>query len=95
MRSTKFAASTLAIVLGLAGVNAIGFPEVAIAQQQTSELDRAIAEGYRLFKEGSAESLRKAIGQFEKALELARSAKFQDKQALSLLFLGRLYDDLG
>ena len=39
MRSNLFA-SGLAIVLGFAGVSAIGFPEVAIAQQQTSELDR-------------------------------------------------------
>ena len=62
---------------------------------KTSELDRAIVEGTRLFKEGSAESLRKAIGQFEKALELARSAQAKDKQALSLLALGRPYSTLG
>jgi hypothetical protein len=46
-------------------------------QQQTSEIDRAINKGTRLFKEGSAESLRKAIVQFEKALELARSSLHQ------------------
>ncbi len=94
-RSVKVAASALAIVLSLMGIEAIGFPEVAIAQQQTSEIDRAIDEGFRLFKEGSAESLRKAIGQFEKALELARSAKAQDKQSLLLLALGTLHNALG
>jgi hypothetical protein len=87
MRSKLFA-SGLAIVLGVGSpmVGAIGFPEGAIAQQNTSEIDRAIGEGIRLFKEGRVESLRKAIGQFEKALELARSAQVKDKQALALFF---------
>jgi CHAT domain-containing protein/Tfp pilus assembly protein PilF len=95
MRSNIFA-SGLAVVLGMGSpiVSAVVMPEVAIAQQ-TSEIDRAIAEGDRLFKEGSAESSRKAIGQFEKALELARSNKVQDKQALCLFFLGRLHQVLG
>jgi CHAT domain-containing protein len=95
MRSNIFA-SGLAIVLGVGSpiVSAVVSPEVAIAQQ-TSEIDRAIEEGMKLRQEGSTESLRKAISQFEKALELARSAKVQDKQALALFFLGRLNDDLG
>ena len=91
--------SGLAIALAFSGViaPAMGQPiDRTIAQvDKTSELDRAIAEGFRLFKEGSAESLRKAIGQFEKALELARSAQAKDKQAFSLLALGRLYEVLG
>ena len=91
--------SGLAIALAFSGVIApvVGQPiDWTIAQvDKTSELDRAIAEVTRLFKEGSAESLRKEIGQFEKALELARSTQAKDKQALSLLFLGRIYDDLG
>ena len=66
-----------------------------MAQQNTSEIDKAIAEGDLLFKEGSGESRRKAIGYYEKALELARSAKAQGKQALSLLALGRLHNSLG
>jgi len=98
MRS-HFITSGLAIALAFSGViaPAMGQPiDRTIAQvEKTSEIDRAIVEGNRLFKEGSAESLRKAIGQFEKALELARSAQAKDKQALSLSFLGRLYDVLG
>jgi tetratricopeptide (TPR) repeat protein len=39
--------------------------------------------------------LRKAIAQFEQAVELARLAKAQDQQALSLLLLGRIYSALG
>ena len=91
--------SGLAIALAFSGVIApvVGQPiDRTIAQvDKTSEIDRAIAEGLRLLQEGSAESLRKAIGQFEKALELARSAQAKDKQALSLLALGRLYSALG
>jgi tetratricopeptide (TPR) repeat protein len=88
-------AIAVGIAVGSPVVGAIAFPEMTIAQEQTSEIDRAIKEGTRLFQEGSAESLRKAIGQFEKALELARSSKAQDKQALSLLALGRIFDLLG
>jgi hypothetical protein len=86
MTLVKLASWAMAVGLAVGSpvVGTIAFPAGAIAQAQTSELDQAIAEGYRLFQEGSAESLRKAIGQFEKALELARSAKAQDKQALSL-----------
>lgn len=95
MRSNLFALG-LIIVMGVGSpmVGAIGFPEEAISQQSTSEIDRAIAEGSRLFEEGSKESLRKAIGQVEKALELARSAKAKDKQALSLFFFGKALSGL-
>jgi CHAT domain-containing protein/Flp pilus assembly protein TadD len=82
-------------VLGLHVPQVIAVPTAQVNQQEMSEIDQAIAEGMRLFNEGSAESLRKAIVQFEKALELARSAKAQDKQAVSLSFLGYIYDALG
>jgi len=97
MTLVKLASWAMAVGLAVGSpvVGTIAFPAGAIAQEQTSELDRAIAEGIRLFQEGSAESLRKAIVQLEKALELARSAQAKDKQALSLFWLGRLNDDLG
>ena len=87
--------SGLAIALAFSGVTApaMGQPiDWTIAQvDKTSELDRAIAEVTRLFKEGSAESLRKEIGQFEKALELARSVQVKDKQASTLVWLGYIH----
>ena len=71
-RSMKVAASAfLAIVLGLAEEEAIGFAEGAIAQEQTSALEQSIEEGKRLLKEGSAKSLRQAIVKFEKAIDLS------------------------
>jgi tetratricopeptide (TPR) repeat protein len=98
MRSQHFISSILMMTLVVLGRN---LPEAGQViemstekRSQTSELDRAIAEGFRLFKEGSAVSLRKVIGQFEKALGLDRSAKAQGEPLESLLFLGRLYADL-
>ncbi|WNZ44105.1 tetratricopeptide repeat protein [Leptolyngbya boryana CZ1] len=86
------------LVLGLvSGVLMLEHPGIAqtIAQNSTSEIDEAIAEGTRLFKEGSATSLRKAISLFERSLQLSRSAQALDKQAGSALALGRIYDLLG
>ena len=74
---------------------AIANPAAQVVQRNTSDIDAAIAEGDLLFKEGSRESRRKAIGYFEKALGLARSAKAQDKQSLSLVYLGYINNLLG
>jgi CHAT domain-containing protein/Tfp pilus assembly protein PilF len=96
LRFSAFVAVTLAIAptaIAPAAAQSIG---QAIAQAPPeNDLDQAIAEGMRLFRAGDADSLRKAIGQFEKALELARSAKVRDKQAFLLLGLGRINDLLG
>jgi CHAT domain-containing protein/Flp pilus assembly protein TadD len=94
----------VSVLLALMGGLCIGTIAPTIAQTTaltiaqgtaTAEIDRSIAEGLRLIQEGSAESLRKAIVQFEKALELARSMKDQDTQGLFLLALGRIHNDLG
>jgi CHAT domain-containing protein/tetratricopeptide (TPR) repeat protein len=98
MRSNLFA-SGLAIVLGVGSpiVSVVGFPEVAIAQPIIGEVDLAIGNGIALLMldSGNVESLRKAIVHLEKGLGLARSAGSKDKQALSLLSLGRVYSNLG
>jgi tetratricopeptide (TPR) repeat protein len=61
----------------------------------TNEVDKAIAEGTRLFQEGSKASLTAAIDQFERALQLSRADRQKAQRALALLALGRIYDDLG
>jgi CHAT domain-containing protein/Flp pilus assembly protein TadD len=76
-------------------VRAIASPAIDLTQQQTSEIDQTIAEGTRLFQEGSAESVRKAIQLFEKALELSRSVKAQDKKVILLLSIAEAYNQLG
>jgi CHAT domain-containing protein/Flp pilus assembly protein TadD len=45
-------------------------PIAQATQQQTGEIERAIEEGTRLFKEGGVESLRKAIGLEQTAITL-------------------------
>jgi CHAT domain-containing protein len=100
-RSTKFAASVLAIVLGLTGVGAISkvtgqliLPVMAQAPP-ADELEKAIAEGTRLLKEGSKASLTAAIQQFEKVLQLSRTEEKKSQRALALFALGRIYSVFG
>ena len=60
----------------------------------TAELDALLNEGVGLLQEGSAESLRLAISQFARALELAQAARDQAKQAAALMFLGYVHSNL-
>ncbi|MFM2432796.1 MAG: hypothetical protein RLZZ511_4010 [Cyanobacteriota bacterium] len=97
-RSTIQVSLLLTLVGTIAPQPITASPTIApvIAQgSPVEEIDRAMAEGMQLFQEGSVESLKKAIIQFEKALQLARSANIQDTQAPILLALGRIYSDLG
>jgi CHAT domain-containing protein len=85
----------LAVLLG-AGVP-IGLQVTAAVAQvvPASEIDQAIAEGERLFKGGSGESLRQALLQFERAARLSRAAQKPQQEARSLISLGHINHDLG
>jgi CHAT domain-containing protein len=63
--------------------------------QRSDEFKAAIAEGTRLFQEGSKASLRAAIQQFERALQLSQAEAQKGQRALALLALGRIYSALG
>ena len=84
MRS-YFITSALTIALAFSGsiVPAIGEPIATptATQQQTSEIDRAIAEGNKLLGKGNADSQKRAIIFFEKSLDLSRAANIKGKQA--------------
>jgi CHAT domain-containing protein/Flp pilus assembly protein TadD len=75
----------------------------SIAQQPaTSEQDatraaaeRAYQEGMQLFKQGTAESLRQAITKWEEALSLYQAVGDKKWEAVTLLGIGRVYNDLG
>jgi CHAT domain-containing protein/Tfp pilus assembly protein PilF len=70
--------------------------EPTIAQAQPSDqLQKSIVEGMRLFREGSKASLMAAIQQFEQALRLSQAEGQKAQQASALLFLGRIYENLG
>ena len=95
MRS-HFITSALTIALAFTGsiVPAVGEPIATptATQQQTSEIDRAIAEGERFLGKGTTSSYKQSIVSFERALALSRSANVKDKQAYSLLGIGIVYD---
>ncbi|UNU20515.1 CHAT domain-containing protein [Microcoleus vaginatus PCC 9802] len=88
----------------LLGVPAVAAPSVIKISQGVSQqsggnpaaaAERALTEGVQMFQQGTAESLRKAIPKLEEALKLYREAGDTSAQAVSLLVLGRVYDDLG
>ena len=91
--------SGLAIALAFSGViaPAVGQPiDRTIGQvDKTGELERAIAEGVRLGKEGSKESLISAIRQFEIVARLSQVQNDKAKQASALDWLGFIYNALG
>ncbi|WP_202895982.1 tetratricopeptide repeat protein, partial [Iningainema tapete] len=81
---------------------AAGRYEVKIAQQQPqlqqatrAAAQQAFSEGKKLYQQGTAESLRQAIGSWEIALKLYRQVDDKGWEATALLSIGRVYSDLG
>ena len=88
----------------LLGVPAVAAPSAIKISQGVSQpgggnpaaaAERAFKEGMQLYQQGTAQSLRKAIAKFEEALKLSREAGDNQGQAVSLVALGRVYDNLG
>jgi tetratricopeptide (TPR) repeat protein len=70
-------------------------PQSAQGQANKSAADKVIAEAERLRNAGSADSLRRAIGQYEEALKLYRAAHDKGSEAATLNSIGLVYDSLG
>ena len=70
-------------------------PDASSTEANHAAAEQALAEGMQLFEEGTAESLRQAIPQFEKAVILYRQAGDQRSEALSLGYIGYIYSSLG
>ncbi|MEG5174013.1 CHAT domain-containing tetratricopeptide repeat protein [Microcoleus sp. B3-D7] len=69
---------------------------VQTAQTNSSEAAaKALEEGFELYNQGTADSKRSAIVKWEEALKLYRQAGDNRGQAVSLLGLAKIYDDLG
>ncbi|WP_017718769.1 CHAT domain-containing protein [Kamptonema formosum] len=67
-----------------------------IAQTSSSpEADRLLQEGVQLFKQGTAESLRAALEKWEAARQLYRAAGDKGNEAVTLVGMGSINDDLG
>ncbi|MBD2205124.1 CHAT domain-containing protein [Calothrix sp. FACHB-1219] len=83
------------------GANAT-FKLTQIAQQPTTTQDatraaamKATEEGFALYQQGTAESLRQAREKWQEALILWRKAGDKAWEALTLVSIGKVYDDLG
>nr|MDZ8018944.1 CHAT domain-containing tetratricopeptide repeat protein [Nostoc sp. SerVER01] len=57
--------------------------------------ERLTQEGVQLYKQGTAESLRQAIGKYQEALKLWQQIDYKGWEAFSLVGIGRVYSDLG
>ncbi len=57
--------------------------------------ERVFQEGVQLYQQGTAESLRQAIGKLQEALKLWQQVDDKPGQADTLLGIGRIYDLLG
>ncbi|MGB3507965.1 MAG: hypothetical protein WBA93_01715 [Microcoleaceae cyanobacterium] len=67
-----------------------------IAQKDPSvEADRLFEQATELFDRETAESKKQAIEIWEKAMQLDRKVGDRTSEALTFLFIGRVYDDLG
>jgi tetratricopeptide (TPR) repeat protein len=84
-------------IVGGAMLPGVGMPIVPPVTQAkpSNELEAAIAEGTRLFQEGSKKSLIAAVQQFDRALQLSRADSQKARRAFALFALGRIYYDLG
>ena len=57
--------------------------------------ERLLEEGMTLYQQGSAESLRQAIQKLQEALSLYRVMNDKKNEANTLVWIGRVYSDLG
>ena len=70
-------------------------PRIAQQPANADAAEQVFQEGVKLFRQGTAESLRRAISKFEQAAILSRQAGDKRSEALSLVGLGRVYDLVG
>ena len=96
MKTSRNVKSGLAVIAPL-----LLFVSITLAQssqtqdEKLNEANAVFAEGYELFKKGTAESLRAAKVKFEQAEEMFRQTGEKVWQATTLTVLGRLANDLG
>ncbi len=55
---------------------------------------QAFQDGFQLYEQGTAESLRKAILKLEEALQLWQQVDNKDREANTLYYIGNIYEDL-
>ena len=70
-------------------------PVILAQNSSNSEADRLLNEGLELFQQGTAESLRQALEKWQAARQLYHAAGDKGTEAVTLLSMGRINDDLG
>ncbi|MCF3613901.1 tetratricopeptide repeat protein, partial [Planktothrix agardhii] len=71
-------------------------PQTLIAQNSSNpQADKLLQEGTELFQQGTAESLRAALGKLEAARQLYHAAGDKGTEAVTLLGMGTINDLLG
>ncbi|MGD1806723.1 CHAT domain-containing protein [Dapis sp. BLCC M126] len=76
-------------------LNIVNGGEVIAQTDNSAEAESLYDRGLELFKQGTGESLRGAIALWEEALLLFRKTANLTKEAVTLLSIGRVYNDLG
>jgi tetratricopeptide (TPR) repeat protein len=81
---------------GWGGSSSITQQPESISQDATrTAAEKAFQEGLKLYKQGTAESLRRAIAKFEEALPLFRVLGDQQREVITLNDIGYIYLHLG
>ena len=75
--------------IGQQSVSGSGQTNMTLAKQAT----QALTEGVQLYKQGTVESVQKAIKKLQEAVKLWREARDQRGEAYSLMFLGLAYNN--
>ncbi|MEH2348206.1 MAG: tetratricopeptide repeat protein [Nostoc sp.] len=70
-------------------------PETTQQDATRAAAERVSQEGTQLYQQGTAESLRQAIGKWQEALKLWQQVDDKRWEALTLLSIGRVYSSLG
>ncbi|MGF1986819.1 MAG: tetratricopeptide repeat protein [Nostoc sp. ZfuVER08] len=70
-------------------------PETTQQNATRAAAERVFQEGMQLYQQGTAESLRQAIGKWQEALKLWQQIDEKPEQALTLNYIGFVYYSLG
>ena len=97
MLSNSSAASAVIYELKIAQQSVTSSQDAAFAEAErlTNEGLQLLEQGLQLFQQGTAESLIKARKKFQAALLLWQKLGDKELQAITLVLIGRIYDDLG
>ncbi|NJM60836.1 MAG: tetratricopeptide repeat protein, partial [Oscillatoriales cyanobacterium RU_3_3] len=73
----------------------VGQVEQTAQTNSSGVAEAALNEGLKLYRQGTLESKKSAIAQFEIALKLFREAADSHGEAIALMGIGKVYSDLG